>query len=357
MEKNFSEKIEIARTSIIDRLTQVKESPDLLGFASCFYIAFQTICAEIMKPEEKHVDTQLLNRINNVNFRLAVDMPDLADDFRSLIAAEGKKDFVISFVFPIVRHYVDKQNELAIDGDPVIDLNDDAVSGYLFASCCTLLRIAYNQLSADEIIDYIKYDKVDDFSIDATDPRQSYEWVRNEFGIECSDISAFNRMMAEMEPLDEADQEEALNLIDGMKSMAKELLTMLAIPSLIPDESEEEKERVTARMTEMLADEHHAEQLNGFFILGLTFLPLIPKSFDLQRSLATADGRDRLFDSYYKCFVGSEPKDYYEKLDDLEKTVARIAWLGGLSIISGISELGKDENSQCGFRQGAMFSL
>lgn len=359
MEKNFSEKIEIVRNSFIDQLTHFEEPSELLGFASCSYIAFQTICVEMQKPEDERMDIKLIERINRINFCLSASLDDLAEDFKDFISSEGEKDFLFNFAYPIVRHYVAIQNEEAKDGDPVIDLSDNAVFDYALASFCTLLRIAYNPLSANEIIDYIRYDKVDDFSISATDPCQSYEWVRNEFDIVSSDLAAFNKKVAEMEPLDEAEKQDALGIIDDMKALAKSVLPKLAFTSLIPNASEDEKEQVSVRMNEMLADEHHADRLCTFFIQGLTFLPFIPKFFDLKQTLATSDDRDDLFEAFYKCFAGSDTKDYYEALDNVEKTIARIAWLGGLSFASTSGDFREEDDDDSTFTitQGAAFAV
>ena len=346
------------RAGLVDQLAvnDFENEADRLGVALYSYIAFQRKYAQFLLPEGSRLSDVEDKNIDDIVMMFTQHLKVLLHDFQCMLGNSECRDYYIGFVSPILMQF--DRDAVGNAHDKIcVDLNNKTIHDYLVAALSVCLRASYMNLSATDVISLLENDSLGEFTYNATEPRDSYLWVKDEFDIPVSDISSFlaehERLSTEM-PM--ADLDRAKTAIQGLDRLMEKAMPIFCGQVLSGFKEDSDQKAFTSRLMEMVHDNRYREGLSSMFSCGVVILALIPESLDVQELLSTHEQCVEFFDRYYDVMAGPAVKDFYGNLNDYDKNVARTCFLGGL-ITAMVASL-QDENgcSLLGIKQGSAYN-
>lgn len=352
---NFEE----IRSKILEQIKSgdYEDDEQRLRMALFCYITIQHNYAQLLLPEDQRFNDEEKNNLTDVVLILTQHPKDIMNDFQSMLDQSETRDYYMGFVFPVLMQFDIESEDKSGDGS-YVNLNNKNMRDYLAAALSVCFYVAYMDLSADDVISLLENDTIGEFTHNATDPSNAYKWIREEFNIPASDISAFWDMAEQSRSQMSNDKyEQAKEALAGLDGMMEKAMPMFCGTTLSGCKEDEQQKAFRTRLDEMIHDEQYHEGLSSLFSVGMVFLAIVPESFDVPKRLSTHEKCVDFFDSWYNAMAGSAIKDFYEPLNDYDKNVARTCFLGGFLTGWTSSQVNKDGLGFLGLHAGAAYNL
>lgn len=307
-----------------------------INFALAAYHKWQTTYDQGQMPEEERLTEEQNDTLFHICLCLGDQLDKMKDNIDELVSHKGEKgctpDFYINMVSNILSLFdINEKPEDAGEDEGWIDVSNRAIHRYLVAYIGLCVRcICEGITTAAEIADIMAEDDVTDPWHNCTDHHATYQYVKDNYGLNSSDYTQFEDNLDAIGKDSDYSDETAREMMKDISSIMSKVLRMFCGTTLSGCKSEEEQEAFRTRLDAMIDDPQHKEQMETFFTLGVVFIGLCPQDADLFEKLQTHEACVGLFESWYKCFAGAPLKEYFETLSDDDKRVIRVAFLGGL---------------------------
>lgn len=333
--ENFNTEI---RDGLVKAMREMIDSEKGLSisFALAVYHKWQTAYDQEQMPEEERITKEQADILFQICLCLGDQLDKMKENIDELVSHKGEKgcapDFYINMVSNILSLFdINEKPEDAGEDERWIDVSNRAIHRYLVAYIGLCVRcICEDITTAAEIADIMAEDDVTDPWHNCTDHHATYQYVKDNYGLNSSDYTQFEDNLDAIGEDPDYSEETAREMMKDISSIMPKVLRMFCGTTLSGCKSEEEQKAFRTRLDAMIDDPQHKEQMEIFFTLGVVFIGLCPQDADLFEKLQTHEACVGLFEAWYKCFAGAPLKEYFEPLSDDDKRVVRVAFLGGL---------------------------
>lgn len=320
-----------AMREIIDRKRGLS-----ISFALAEYHKWQTTYDQEQMPDEERITKEQMDKLFQICLCLGDQLDTMKDNINELVSHKGEKgfipDFYINMVSDILSLFdINEKPENAGEDEWRIDVSNRAIHRYLVSFIGLCVRCIYEDITtAAEVVDIMAEDDVTDPWHNCTDHHATYQYVKDNYGLNSSDYTQFEDNLDAIGKDPCYSEEAALEIKKDISSVMPKVLRAFCFTTLSGCKSEEEHKAFRTRLDAMIDDPQHKEQMETFFTLGVVFISICPQDVDLFDEFQTHEACACLFEAWYNRLAGSPLKEYFEPLSDDDKQVIRVAFLGGL---------------------------